>query len=141
MFALVCLASCLTSACGLAGTRGNADILNTVRLKFAAFNRHDASAIQSIYAADAILHSPDYPDLTGNGPIADTYRSLFNAIPDAQDTIQSLGSSGDKVYVQFALTGHWQGAADKALNVRIMSVYTVRGGRISVDSTYYDRKR
>jgi ketosteroid isomerase-like protein len=141
MITLICSTSVLASACGLAGTRGNADIVSTVRLKFAAFNRHDASAIQGIYADDAILHSPDYPELTGNAPIADTYRRLFDAIPDAQDTIQSLGSSGDKVYVEFALIGHWQGAANQALNVRIMSIYTVKDGRISVDSTYYDRQR
>lgn len=139
--ALVLSASGMLSACGLAAARGNADSVNAINLKFAAFNRHDSSAIQDIYAIDAILHSPDYPALTGNAPIADTYRGLFSAIPDAQDTVRSLGSSGDKVYVEFTLTGHLKGAADRPIDVRIMSVYTVKAGKITVDSTYYDRKR
>jgi ketosteroid isomerase-like protein len=114
--------------------------LDAVQQKFSAFNRHDAAAIQGIFAADAVLHSPDYPELTGNAQIADTYRGIFAAIPDAQDDIQDLGASGDKVYVQFIMSGHLKGAQDKPLKVRIMSVYTLKDGHIVEDSTYYDRK-
>jgi ketosteroid isomerase-like protein len=112
----------------------------TVRQKFAAFDRHDADAIERLYAADAVLHSPDDPELKGNGPIAGTYRQLFAAIPDAKDEVQSVDAIGDKVYVQFLLRGHWQGLPDKALQVRIISVYAVRNDRIVEDTTYYDRK-
>src|SRR5215469_1302119 len=55
----------------------DADVLATVRQKFEAFNRHDTTAIERLYAPDAVLHSPDYPSLSGNKPIADTYRNLF----------------------------------------------------------------
>jgi ketosteroid isomerase-like protein len=111
-----------------------------VRLKFSAFDQHDTSAIQNLYAADAVLHSPDHPELQGNAQIAATYEQLFKAIPDARDEIQSLDACGEKVYAQFLLTGHWEGSPDKPIRVPILSVYTVRGGHISVDSTYYDRK-
>lgn len=121
--------------------RVNSRPATVVQSKFAAFDRHDADAIQSLYAVDALLHSPDYPELRGNGPIADTYRGLFKAIPDAKDEVQSLDVSGEKVFAQFILTGHWQGAADKPVSVRILSVYTVQGGHIVADTTYYDRKR
>jgi ketosteroid isomerase-like protein len=114
--------------------------IDTVRLKFDAFNRHDAAMIQDIYASDAVLHSPDYPSLQGNGPIADTYRRLFEAIPDAKDTLELLETSSTHVYAQFVLTGHWRGAQDKPLTVRIISVYAIKGGQIIDDSTYYDRK-
>jgi ketosteroid isomerase-like protein len=117
---------------------GRAEV--TVRQKFAAFDRHDADAIERIYATDAVLHSPDEPELEGNGPIAGTYRQLFAAIPDARDEVQSVDAVGDRVYVQFLLTGHWQGMPDKALHVRIISVYAVRDGHIVEDATYYDRK-
>ncbi len=130
----------LASATGFAVTRDSVDTVTTVRLKFEAFDRHDAAVIGEIYAPEATLHSPDYPNLVGNSQIADTYRHLFEAIPDAKDEIQSLGRSGDKVYAQFVLTGHLKGAADKTVNVRIMSVYTVKAGHIVDDSTYYDRK-
>lgn len=113
---------------------------DTVRQKFDAFNRHDAATIQEIYASNATLHSPDYPSLEGNAPIADTYRKLFEAIPDAKDNLELLETSATHVYAQFVLTGHWNGAQDKPLSVRIISVYAVKSGHIIDDSTYYDRK-
>ena len=140
LIALVCSASCLLSTSGLADTDANARNLDTVRQKFAAFNRHDATAIQDIYATDAVLHSPDYPALTGNGKIADTYRGIFAGVPDAVDNVQNLDAVGDRVYAQFIMTGHFQGAADKPISARIMSIYTVKDGHITEDETYYDRK-
>lgn len=110
-----------------------------VRQKFTAFNKHDISAIESTYATDAALHSPDNPDLQGNGPIASTYRALFVAIPDAKDEVKTFDVIGDRVYVQFVLEGHWGGTADKALRIPIMSVYTVKDDHIVDDTTYYDR--
>lgn len=112
----------------------------TVEQKFEAFNRHDADAIEDLYAKDAMLHSPDHPELLGNAKIAETYRWIFAAIPDAKDTISSIESTGNNVYVQFVLTGHMKNAQSDAINVRIMSVYTVKDDRIVSDSTYYDRK-
>jgi ketosteroid isomerase-like protein len=122
---------------------GNTDLSRHTKIvstKFDAFNRHDAATIQASYAPNAVLHSPDYPDLHGNSAIADTYRSLFDAIPDATDTIQALGYSDNKVYAQFLLSGHVKGAPDKPVSVRIMSVYTIRDNLIVEDATYYDRK-
>jgi len=127
-------------ACAAAAAADTDDAAKTVQRKFAAFNAHDAAAIQDIYGADAVLHSPDYPELKGNGPIAGTYRQLFAAIPDAKDEVQTVDVAGDRVYVQFLLTGHWGGAPDKAVHARIMSIYTVADGHITADTTYYDRK-
>jgi ketosteroid isomerase-like protein len=132
---LFCLAGAAVPA---AHSTGRA--IDTVRQKFNAFNRHDTAMIQAIYARDAILHSPDYPNLEGNEPIADTYRRLFEAIPDAKDNLELLETSANHVYAQFILTGHWKGAEDKPLSIRIISVYAVKGGHIIDDSTYYDRK-
>ena len=137
---LVCLAAVASCANSAPPPRGQPDAETTVRQKFAAFNRHDAETIQNIYGANAVLHSPDYPGLTGNVPIASTYRQLFAAIPDARDEIRSFDAIGDKVYVQFTLTGHWGGDPGHGLQVRIMSIYTVKDGHIADDTTYYDRK-
>ena len=114
--------------------------IETVRSKFAAFNLHDVAAIEKIYSQGAILNTPDYRDLVGNKPIAETYRKLFDAIPDAKDDIELLESAGNHIYVKFIMTGHWNGAQDKPINAHIMAVYTVRDGRIIGDTTYYDRK-
>jgi ketosteroid isomerase-like protein len=137
-------AACLAGVAACAGNApspaGQADAAKTVQRKFTAFDQHDAAAIQDVYGVDAVLHSPDYPELKGNGPISGTYRQLFAAIPDAKDEVQSFDVIGDKVYVQFVLTGHWSGAADKPVHARIMSIYTVADGHIVADTTYYDRK-
>lgn len=111
-----------------------------VRLKFAAFNKHDVHAIEQIYASDATLRSPDYPSLTGNTQIADTYRKIFDAIPDAKDNLETLETSSNHVYAQFVLSGHFHGALDQPVSVRIISVYAVKNGHIIDDATYYDRK-
>ncbi len=114
--------------------------VKTVQLKFEAFNRHDAAAIETLYASDAILRSPDYPELVGNSKIADTYRWIFDAIPDAKDSIVSIDSTENRVYVQFVLSGHMKDPGHKPISVRIMSVYTIKDHRVVSDSTYYDRK-
>lgn len=134
------IASAAMAAATPAASRADAKTSDPVRLKFAAFNKHDVDAIERIYARDATLRSPDYPSLTGNVQIADTYRRLFDAIPDAKDNLETIETSSNHVYVQFVLTGHFNGAQDKPVNVRIISVYAVKHGRIIDDSTYYDRK-
>lgn len=140
MIVLACSACCMATTPGFAASYHGVDPVKTVRQKFEAFNRHDAAAIEGLYAADAVLRSPDYPELAGNSQIADTYKRLFDAIPDANDAIENIDSSGNRVYVQFVLSGHLKGAGGKFIKVPIMSVYTVSGGHIAADSTYYDRK-
>jgi len=148
MFARACAHGAVMNAALLAAPMATADRSpstaiepeRTVAQKFEAFNRHDADAIQGLYADDATLRSPDHPELLGNAKIADTYRWIFAAIPDAKDVISSMESTGSNVYVQFVLTGHLKDAQSKPVSVRIMSVYTVRDHRIVSDATYYDRK-
>ena len=85
---LLAFASVVTATFAASGADANA--IEAVRSKFAAFNKHDADAIERIYASDATLSSPDYAHLTGNVSIADTYRKLFAAIPDAQDDVETI---------------------------------------------------
>ena len=138
--AIICAVLSLLDVAGCATLRNRDDPLSVARQKFFAFDRHDTAAIQNLYAADAVLKSPDYPDLQGNAQIGDTYQRLLKAIPDARDEVQSLDRSGQKVYAQFLLIGHWMGSADKPIRVPILSVYTIRDGHIVADTTYYDRK-
>ena len=140
IISFACLLLALLSAEAPAASQAHQKPIDTVRLKFDAFNRHDAGRIEEIYASTAILHSPDYPNLAGNKPIADTYRKIFDAIPDAKDSLESIETSAHHVYAQFVLTGHWNGAQDKPIRVRLISVYEIKDGHIVDDSTYYDRK-
>ena len=136
----VCLCWYLDGGSSYAASQVDIQPMQIVRNKFAAFNQHDVAAIEDIYSATATLNSPDYRNLVGNKPIADTYRKIFDSIPDAKDTIEQLESAGKHVYVQFVLSGHWNGLQDKPISVRIMAVYMVKDGRIVDDATYYDRK-
>ena len=136
----LCLCGGLVGGSSYAASLADAGPIEAVRHKFAAFNRHDVGAIEEIYSSRATLNSPDYRNLIGNKPIAETYRQLFDSIPDANDKIELLESAGEHVYAQFVLSGHWNGLQDKPISVRIMAAYTVRGGRIIEDATYYDRK-
>ena len=138
-FLFACL-PCLMLGASPPALAGAHDALATVQQKFGAFNRHDADAIERLYAADATLHSPDYPNLAGNKPIADTYRKIFGMLPDAKDNLTSLERAGNHVYAQFVMTGHIGGAQDKPVTARLMSVYTIENDRIVEDNTYYDRK-
>jgi ketosteroid isomerase-like protein len=137
---LFLLASGIAATATSAVSGADAKLDDPVRLKFAAFNKHDVDAIERIYASDATLQSPDYPHLSGNSKIADTYRKIFEAIPDAKDELEALETSPHHVYAQFVLTGHFNGAQDKPVRVRIISVYAVKNGHITDDATYYDRK-
>jgi len=137
---IFCLVSSWAGPMISAASEVGSEPMRTIQLKFAAFNMHDIAAIKNIYASDATLHSPDYPKLVGNSQIADTYRRLFEAIPDARDNIVSIQSAADTVYAQFVLSGHFNGVESKPVTVRIISVYTVKDHHIVGDSTYYDRK-
>jgi ketosteroid isomerase-like protein len=137
---VTCVASIAANAAMSGGSRADHHSVELIRQKFDAFNRHDVEAIGKTYASTATLHSPDYPSLVGNEPIADTYRKLFAAVPDAKDNLETLENSANHVYAQFVMTGHVMGAQDKPVNVRIISVYTIKDDRIVEDATYYDRK-
>jgi len=137
---VTCAASVAANAAMSGASRAEHRSVALIREKFEAFNRHDVEAIGKSYASTATLHSPDYPSLVGNEPIADTYRKLFAAVPDAKDDLETLEDSANHVYAQFVMSGHLMGAQDKPINVRIVSIYTVKDGRIVEDATYYDRK-
>jgi hypothetical protein len=137
---IACLCWGLAGGSSYAASRAGIRPIDAVRNKFAAFNQHDVGAIEEIYSETATLNSPDYRNLVGNKPIAETYRKIFDSIPDAKDNVELLEFAGKRVYAQFVLSGHWNGMQDKPVSVRIMAVYTVKDGRIVDDSTYYDRK-
>lgn len=134
---LLVLISCSLSAVLHAAP---ANPIQVVQKKFEAFNRHDVSTIESLYGPQATLQSPDYPQLSGNANIAQTYRQLFKAIPDARDTVVKMDVIANRVYAQFLLTGHFGGDQSNSVSVKIISVYTIERDRIVSDSTYYDRK-
>jgi ketosteroid isomerase-like protein len=104
-----------------------------VREMFAAFNRHDASAMERLYAPEAHLSSSDFCKPRGRADIQRTYGALFKAFPDIRDEIEVLAAQGDVVAVRFTALSH---AGN--LELKIHTFLTVRNGLIVSDDSVFD---
>jgi len=98
-FALCCL---LTSYLPDDSTSTQAQAKALVIEMFAAFNAHDPARIARLYAADAVVISPETctPQI-GRKAVAESYAKLFAELPDVQDQIDILVVEGDKIAVSF----------------------------------------
>ena len=96
-----------------------------VEAMFAAFNRHDASAMAGLYAPDARLTSSDFCAPRGGKDVDRTYRALFEALPDIVDRIETMVVEGDRVAVRFTAT-----SATADLRLPIQAMLRVRAGTI-----------
>jgi len=105
----------------------------TVEAMFAAFNRHDAAAMASLYSIDAMLNSSDFC-APRNGPaeVKRTYAALFQAFPDIRDEGMTFVTEGERVAVQFIAR-----SAQGQLNLPIGAFLVVRNGRIVSDEAYF----
>lgn len=104
-----------------------------VTAMFEAFNRHDAQAIEGLYAPDARLTSPDFCTARGRGDVARTYGALFAAYPDIRDRIEVMVVEGDRVAVRFVATSRSGG-----LTIPIKAMIRVKDGLIVEDNSVFD---
>lgn len=107
-----------------------------VEAVFAAFNRHDPTAMASHYAPDAILTSSErcHP-LAGNAELQRIHSELFAVAPDVQDEVKEIVAEGDRVAVQFVSRSHTRGAE---FELTIADFFEVRDGLIVRDNTIFD---
>jgi steroid delta-isomerase-like uncharacterized protein len=106
---------------------------------FEAFNRHDADTLAALYAHDAVLVSPDHPaPLRGPSAVRAVYAALFAQFPDIHDRIVSVTAQDERVAVEFVSTGCMADAAH-CIELPIVSVLTIREGRIVRDVSYFDQ--
>ena len=106
----------------------------TVEAMFAAFNRHDAAAMASFYALDAVLNSSDFcAPRIGPAAVKRTYAALFQAFPDIRDEDMSYVTEGERVAVHFVAR-----SAQNRLNLPIGAFITVRNGLITRDEVYFN---
>jgi predicted SnoaL-like aldol condensation-catalyzing enzyme len=104
-----------------------------VRKMFEAFNRHDASAMERLYAPEAHLSSSDFCKPRGRTDIQRTYGALFKAYPDIRDEIEALVAQGDTVAVRFTAFSH---AGN--LKLTIQTFLRIRDGLIVSDDSVFD---
>ena len=104
-----------------------------VRQMFEAFNRHDASTMEKLYAPEAHLSSSDFCKPRGRMDIQRTYGALFKAFPDVRDEIEALVAQGDTVAVRFTALSR----AGK-LELTIHTFLRIRNGLIVSDDSVFD---
>jgi len=99
---------------------------------FDAFNAHDWSKMESLYADNVSLQDPAYPGgKTGKAGMTDFYRS----VPDIHDDVQSIVVQNNIAVVEFVSTGTING---EKFSLPICSVLVVVNGQVIEDRTYYD---
>jgi len=104
---------------------------------FRAFNRHDVSALQALYAPDARLTSSDFCKARTGADVARTYAALFRAFPDIRDEVISIVVDGDQAAVRFMTSGVTEG---NEFHFELMTFLRFRDGRIVEDATIFDTK-
>jgi ketosteroid isomerase-like protein len=109
-----------------------------VEAMFAAFNRHDARAMATLYAADARLTSSDFcAPRVGQANVERTYQALFDEFPDITDHVDLYIVEGNHVAVRFISRSTLTG---KAFTLPIVTFLTVRGGLIQSDDSTFDNR-
>jgi ketosteroid isomerase-like protein len=102
---------------------------------FAAFNRHDAAALQLLYAPAASLTSSDFCRPRTGADVGRTYAALFRTFPDIQDHVDTILIQGDRAAVRFTSESH---APGKSFHMKLATFFRFRHGRIVDDDTVFD---
>jgi len=101
---------------------------------FRAFNRHDVSALQALYAPDARLASSDFCKERTGADVTRTYAALFRDYPDIRDEVISIVVDGDQAAVRFMTSI----GTDREQSFELMTFFRFRDGRIVEDTTIFD---
>ena len=99
---------------------------------FEAFNAHDWTQMESLYADSVLLQDPAYPGgKTGKVGMTEFYQS----VTDIHDEVQNIVVEGNVAVVEFISTGTLNG---QMFSLPICSVLTIENGLVVRDNTYYD---
>jgi steroid delta-isomerase-like uncharacterized protein len=80
--------------------------LTAIHKAIDAFNRHDAGEFAQLYAPDAIVYDPQYPEpLRDLDSIEQDMKDLFRAFPDIQATRRSAIENGELVAIENSVSG------------------------------------
>lgn len=105
---------------------------------FAAMNRHDAAAMASLYAPDAVVIASDAcaPQI-GADKVRTSHEGLFRAMPDLQVETRDWFVDGDRVALIVAARSSKLGP-NEAL---FADFFTLRNGKIVRDVTLFNPGR
>ena len=108
----------------------------TIDRLFAAFNRHDVRALQSLYAPNAILTSSDFCTSRTGADVTRTYGAMFQSVPDIRDDVVSVVIEGDQAAVRFVSSA----GAPEPFRIELMTYFKFKDGLIVEDDTIFDTK-
>ena len=75
-----------------------------------AFNRGDVKGFAALYAADAVVHDPLYPQpMTGRDAIEQDITDFRRGLPDARFVLGSILEAGQTAALQYTVSGAHNG--------------------------------
>ncbi|MEI5527316.1 nuclear transport factor 2 family protein [Streptomyces brasiliscabiei] len=120
------------------------------QLTEALTTHQDPKTVANLFAEDAVAHTPDGGELHGRDDIAEYWRQMTDAVPDA--TYESLTSFevGDTAVDEGIYTGRNTGplafpdgtsipATQRDIRIHGVDFATVRDGRITSYRLYFDQ--
>lgn len=108
----------------------------TIDRLFAAFNRHDLQALQSLYAPNAILTSSDFCASRTGADVTRTYAAMFKSVPDIRDDVVSVVIDGNQAAVRFISSA----GGPEPFRMKLMTYFKFKSGLIVEDDTVFDTK-
>jgi ketosteroid isomerase-like protein len=114
-----------------------------------AFEKHDFDAVSKVYAADAVIVTPE-GEIHGREAITDYFRRQLAAIPDSSYELVAGHEAGNVAIDE----GYWVGtntgplsmpsgetlpATGRSLRLRACDIATVDGGMVVSHRFYYDQ--
>ena len=113
-----------------------------------AFNRHDADAVNALYAEGATYHSPRFDHPVKGQVIADFNKSVLTAYPDLRFEVISSGDiGGGLVATQMMLRGTHTGPfmdgtppTGRTVATPLASFAQIEGDNIRSQHIYLDRQ-
>ncbi|MEX0696183.1 MAG: ester cyclase [Dongiaceae bacterium] len=116
------------------------------------FTRHDIEAFADLYAADAVVNDPGYPEpLKGREAVKKDMAVFVTAFPDIQvRVVNSIAAGNNMIAAEWVMTGTNRGpietptgtipATNKRIELRVGTFERLNGeGRIVEESRYYDQ--
>jgi steroid delta-isomerase-like uncharacterized protein len=106
-----------------------------------AWNSHDANAVAALFTRDALYEDVTF-GIVNHGPdeIRAFAQSFFTTVPDLQITLVDSSVKNGRGTIEWVFSGTDEGVwrTGKTFAVRGVTVFEIRGRRISRNSDYFD---
>jgi steroid delta-isomerase-like uncharacterized protein len=108
------------------------------------WNQHDPTALDTVFATDAVRHDPATGTSEGIESIRAIMQTLLNSFPDLVISVDQALADEDCVILRWTASGTHNGdfqgipPSGKSFSVKGNSVYQCAGGKIIAEHTVWD---